>query len=184
MQQDSNDPTGVRDDQPRANGEPVAGKEVQRARDRKANSAIQLRKAGASWEEIAEVLGFPTGRAALVATERALEKELQTEESKSFMRTMAGQRLDRMLRAVYPKAIDPEHPDQFAAIDRARALVADHRKLYGLDAPTEMVVHNPNQSEIEKWVSEVLSAQSPEVQEADIFDVEIVDDGDQKAIGG
>jgi hypothetical protein len=184
MQQDSSDPTGVKDTHQRADGAPVGSKEVIRARERKANSAIALRRHGASWDEIAEVLGYPTGRMALVAVERALEKELQTEESKKFMRKMAGERLDRMLRAVYPKAIDEDHPEQFAAVDRARALIGDHRKLFGLDAPTEMVVHNPNQSEIEKWVSQVLEAQSPPVQEADIFDVESWEEGeeDQRAL--
>jgi hypothetical protein len=184
MQQDSTDPTGVRDTQVRSDGTPVRGKEVQTARQRKAHAAIELRKAGASWDDVAQVLGYPTGRAALVATEKSLEKDLSTDESKEFMRRMAGQRLDRLLRGVWKKAIDEDHPDQFAAIDRARAIIADQRKTYGLDAPTEMVVHNPTGAELEKWVAQVMAAQSPAVEEADIFDAEFYEDEEPKAVEG
>lgn len=164
MAQDSSDPTGIVSDNPR-------DKEVIRARDRKANAAIQLRIAGASWDEIAEALGFPTGRAALVATERALEKELRT-ESKDAMRAMANRRLERLLRAVWPKAVDEKHPEQLAAITKARELVSDHRRLFGLDAPTEIAVHSPSESEIEQWVARVTAATTPQLEEGDIFDIE------------
>jgi anti-sigma factor RsiW len=169
--QDSSHPTGVADNSERGN------KTVSRARDRKANAAIQLRIAGASWEEVAETLGFPTGRLALVAVEKALEKELKTEESQKHMRQMAGQRLDRLMRAVWPKAINPDHPEQLQAVDRARQIIGQHTKLYGLDAPTEYVVTSPSQAELEKWVSEVISVQSPALQEDDIFDAEVLEDG-------
>lgn len=172
LQQDSTHPTGISDDTPRGNSD------VMRARDRKANSALQMRIAGASWEDIATVLGYPTARAALVSTERALEKELKTEESQSHMRSIAGQRLDRLLRAIWKKAINEEHPDQMAAVDRARLLIDRHAKLYGLDAPTEYVVTSPAQAELEKWVSSVISVQRPALEEADIFEVEFTEETD------
>jgi anti-sigma factor RsiW len=164
--QDPNDPTGVSDDSP------AGGSGVARARDRKANAAIQLRIAGASWAEVAEALGYPTPRAALVATEKALEKELRTEENKTNMRSMAGRRLERMLRGVWAKAIDPEHPEHLLAVDKARLIIDRHAKLYGLDAPTEVVVTSPAQEELEKWVSEVIKTKSPQLDEADIFDAD------------
>lgn len=164
MQQDSTDPTGVaatKDNTP----------EVVRARDRKANAAIQLRIAGASWDEVAQVIGYPTARAALVATERALEKELR-DESKDAVRQLTAKRLDRLLRAVWPKAIDGENPEQLPAVGKAREIIADFRKLHGLDAPTEISVHNPTAQEIESWVATVVSHGAPQLEEADIFDVE------------
>lgn len=172
MQQDSDHPTGVSDDSPRG------GSAVSRARERKALAALELRRAGGNWDEIAQVLGYPTGRAALVSTEQTLEKQLKTEEGTAFMRKLAGDRLDRMLRGIWKKAIDENSPDQFAAIDRARGIIGDQRRLYGLDAPTEMVVHNPSLSEIEKWVAEVTSARAPQVEEGDIFDVDFYEEGD------
>ena len=162
--QDSNDPTGVVAEHP--------GKDVVRARDRKANAAIQLRTAGASWEEIAETLGYPTARMALVATEKALEKQLQTTESQTAMRSLAGRRQARQLVGVWKKATNPEDPEHLAAVAKARELVAQHTKLYGLDAPTEMVVHTPSQQELETWVAQVTKQAQPELEEGDIFEAD------------
>lgn len=170
LEQDPTDPTGVRDETPRGNSE------VARARDRKANAAIQMRIAGATWEEVAEVVGFPSGRHALVATEKALEKELHTEESQKAMRSMAGKRLERLLRGVWTKAIDPSHPEHLVAIDRARQLIDRHAKLYGLDAPTEYVVSSPSAAQLETWVASVVQQQRPALAEADIFDIDVVED--------
>lgn len=173
FEQDSSDPSGIRDNTPRG------GSEVARARDRKANAAIQLRIAGASWEEVAQVVGYPTPRAALVATERALEKELKTEEGQKYMRSLAGKRIERLLRGVWAKAINDAHPEHLAAVDRARLLIDRHAKLYGLDAPTELVVTSPSQQELERWVSTVISTSSPALDEADILEADVIEDGDE-----
>lgn len=161
--QDETDPTGVADNTPRGNSE------VARARNRKANAAVQMRTAGASWEEIADVLGFPSGNHALVATERALEKEMRTPETQEQLRQLAGARLERLLRSVWARAINPEDPDQLAAVNTAKGLVDRHAKLYGLDAPTQYVVHSPTQQELESWVTRVTSQAMPGLPEADIF---------------
>ncbi len=170
--QDSSEPEGIKDMTPRGDSK------VARAKDRKANAALQLRIAGASWDEIAEVVGYPTGRLALVATERALEKELKTEESQVHMRSLAGKRLERLLRGVWTKAINDSHPEHLAAVDRARQLIDRHAKLYGLDAPQEFVVNSPSQAELERWVGTVIQAATPPLQEADIFDADVLDEGD------
>lgn len=167
QQQDPTHPTGV------ATTDPRGGSAVARSRERKAHAALQMRIMSASWDEIAEVLGYPSGHHALVATEKALEKELKSEESQSFLRDLTAKRLDRLLRAVMPKAVDPNDPDQFAAVEASRKVISDFRKLKGLDAPQEYVVSNPTAAEIERWVSTVAAAGTQEVQEADIFDVEV-----------
>lgn len=172
IRQDSASPTGISDDTPRGNSA------VTRAKDRKANAALQMRLAGATWNEVAEVIGYPTARQALVATERALEKELHTEESQEQLRALAGKRIERLLRGVWTKAIDPASPEHLLAVDRARQLIDRHAKLYGLDAPTELVVHSPTQSELERWVATVISGSTPALTEYDIFDIEVVDEPD------
>lgn len=173
MRQDSSDPTGVVADTP--------GSEPARARDRKANAALQMKLAGATWEEIAEAIGYPTGRQALIATERALEKELHTEKSQSHMRGLAGKRLERLLRSVWAKAINPDHPEHLQAIARAREVIDRHAKLYGLDAPTEFVVSSPTASQLEAWVAQVVETKSPRLEEGDIFDAEVVEDESEDA---
>lgn len=171
LTQDSTDPTGVSDDSPRG------GSNVARARDRKAAAALELKRSGASWDDICEVLGYPTPRAALVATEQALEKQLATPETRDYMRTIASGRLDRLLQGVWKKAIDddPKNTEHLAAVREARGLIADYRKLHGLDAPAEYVVHSPTLAEIEQWVSR-MSAGEVTVEEDDIFEADVVEE--------
>lgn len=171
QQQDPNDPTGIKGEYGGGRrGGP--GNSVSRARQRKANAVLQLRVAGASWEEICVSLGYPTPRTAQVAFEKALEKQLDNDMDREKLRKLANARLERLLRSVWPKAIDPEHPDHLIALTKARELIAQHSKLYGLDAPTEVVVHNPTLHELESWVSTVITMRNPPVDEFDIIDVE------------
>lgn len=178
MEQNSEDPTGV-------SAPPVKhgyNNGAARARTRKANAAIQLRLAGATWPEIAIALGYPTPRQALVATEKALEKQLTDTDDRDKMRKLANARLERLLRGVWSKAIDPESPEHLIALTKSRELIADHRKLFGLDAPTEVVVHNPTQNELEQWVARVVMASGPLVEELDILDVEAIEGPEQEAV--
>lgn len=170
---DSADPTGVSADLER-------NARVQR--NRKADAALQLRTAGASWSEIAMTLGFGSPRQAMLAVEKALVRQLNDEDDKSKMRAIAGARLDRLLRGLWAKAIDPNCPDQLAAVSRARELIADHTKLYGLAAPAEVVVSTPTQTELEEWVLRMTATMVPTTEEADIWDVDPEDD-EPKAIG-
>lgn len=168
--QDPTDPTGVKVTSERTDHN------ARRARDRKANAALQMRTTGADWDEIAQVLGYPSGRDAQVATERALEKELQTETSRKHLRHLASRRLEALLRSTWDKATNPNHPDHLAAVDRARSIVDRHAKLHGYDAPTEFVVNTPTTAQIEEWVAGMLQQSGPAIEEADIFDAEIIED--------
>lgn len=170
MRQDSEDPTGVND-------EGMPGKNVNRARERKANAALAMRLSGATWEDIATVLGFPTERAALVAYEAAMEKSLETPESREELRRLARLRLERLMRGVWSKAIDPDSPEHLAAVGKAKELIAQITKLEGTDAPQEITLYSPAQQEIESWVAEQVNKTVPQLEEADIFDGEIVEEG-------
>ena len=71
-----------------------------------------MKIAGAQWDEIAEVVGYPSARHAIYAVERALEKELHDDEaSRDKLRQLASKRLERLLRGCWAKAIDPENPE-------------------------------------------------------------------------
>lgn len=152
QEQDSSHETGVSATRDGANN-------VIRARQRKANAALQLSLSGASWTEIAQALGYPTPRAARVATERALERELRASDSSiEKMRAMDAARLERLLRSVWKKAIDHEDPEHLAALDKARGILSDHARLLGLNKPSEVIIHNPTMVEIEQWVAQMLAA--------------------------
>lgn len=147
-----------------------------RPRERKANDALEMRLMGYGWDDIARVLGYPTPRAALVAFETALEKQLLDDhDSTAKMRDLAGRRLERLLRAVWGKAIDPDDPEQLPAVDRAVKVLAEHSRLFGLNAPSEMVVHSPTATEIQGFVAKVVSAANSQIEEGSIFDDDIED---------
>lgn len=161
--QDATHPTGVSTD-----GDGDSG--VHRARQRKAMAALALRRDNYTWQRIAETLGFPTPRAALVAVEGALEAGLATDESQEFMRRMAGEHLQILLAGVMRKARDPEHPEHLAAVSKAREIVMDHAKLMGYLAPQEVAIYTPLASEIQQFVGDIIKSRQPDsLTEDDIF---------------
>lgn len=166
-EQDPSDPTGISVPE---GADPTS---AARPRERKANAAIELKLAGYSWEDIAEIMGYPDAQRAQVALETALEKQLATDpQMRAKLREYTGRRLERLLRAVWAKAIDPSHAEQMVAHQRALAVIDRHSKLYGLDAPTEVTVHTPTASRLQNFVAEVLAAKRDLAEEDDIFEGE------------
>lgn len=164
MKQDSTHPTGVSGDQ--RNGA------LAHARDRKADAALELRHKHLSWDEIAETLGYPTPRHALIAVEKALQRGLHADESKEFMRMLAGKKLEELLFAVWHKATDTEREDQAVFVTKAREIIADHAKMFGYIAPTEVAIYNPLEKEIEQLVGQFVARGAPEITAGDIFEME------------
>lgn len=164
MVQDSTDETGVSDDSERG------GSGVAAARMRKARAALESKREGWTWDEIAETWGYPTARAAKVAAEKAMEAGLLDVESQEFMRKMASARLEALLKKVWEVAHDDENPGQVAAVRECRMLVMDHSKLMGYIAPQELAIYSPMASEIEKFVGLVRQQNAgPVLEESDIF---------------
>lgn len=170
MAQDSSDPTGVA-----KVGDGKNSTELVRARDRKANAALDMAIHGANWDQIAEVLGFPTPRAAKVAVEIALEKNL-SQVDRQKMRLLVHARLNAALQSVSGKAMDPEDPEHLVAVGRYREIVADQRRMWGIDAPQELLITNPTQRELDAWVGLAVSQGIPDVEEDDVVDGEVIDD--------
>lgn len=173
LMQDKSDPTGVIDTSERGSSAGV------RARERKAHAALELKKAGESWDTIAEVLGFPTARAALVAVEKTLESGIMSPESQEFMRRLAGSRLEEWLFALRDKTRDGEHPDQLAAIAKSREVLETHMKLFGYAAPAEVAIYNPLESEVTEFVAAITRAKEggKKLIESDIFETEADEEG-------
>lgn len=168
QQQDRTHPTGVSSD---SEGNGSGQTALIRARERKSHAAVEMLMAGAHLSDICEVLGYPTERTAQVAIELALEQRLLTTDDKTHLRRLAASRLERLLRSVWPKAIDPDHPEHLLANTKARENIADFRRLHGLDAPAEVIVHSPTQVELEQWVARVVTGKES-VEEYDIVEGE------------
>lgn len=165
LAQDPTDPTGVADHTPRGNSE------VNRARIRKAEAALAMRAEGHDWDLVASTLGYPTGDIAQAAVENTLAHMLDRPEHKAYLRSLAHTRLENLLAAVYPGALDPDQPGQLAMHDAARATIRDDMNLLGYKAPTEFTVNNPSTAAIEAWVARVTSLEVSDVAERDIFEM-------------
>lgn len=128
---------------------------AQRARtaDRR-RRAVDMRIAGATWEQIARQLGYASPGAACTDVKRALEASLaEMHQSVAVMRHQAELRLERLLQAVWPAAMDGDPK----AVEQVRGIVADLRRLYGLDEPTrhEVVTLGAVEAEIARLEREL-----------------------------
>lgn len=153
--------------------------DTQEDRASRQQSAVALRIAGATYSEVAQALGYASANHARLAVERALASTVG-DEDREQMRFLEGRRLERLLRGLWGKATNERHPEQLAATRTALAIIDRHAKLYGLDAPTQMVVHSPTAGEIEAWVAQMAAQVSTGMpKEKDIIEGEIVieDDG-------
>jgi hypothetical protein len=107
----------------------------QRAIDAQANKlkALELRKAGKSYDEIAKELGYRSKSGAHNAVMSALKKTLQ--EPANELRKLEVERLDAMLADLWESK--KENTDRILRIMERRA------KLLGLDAPTKIAPTDP-----------------------------------------
>lgn len=142
---------------------------------RVSRAALALRIAGATYEEVADELGYRDGNTARVAIERELGRWAQEKpEERERLRTLASARLDALLRSVWDKATDSADPEHLASVKVALSLVDRSVKLHGLDAPTEVVLHSPTEVEIEQWVARMVT--SGATSYGDVVDAEVITD--------
>lgn len=152
-------------------------------RQTRQGAAVAMRIAGATYSEIARALNYPTATQARQAVERALADSVGT-ESREQLRFLEGRRLERLLRSLWNRATDEEDPEHITYVRTALAVIDRHARLYGADAPQEMVVYNPSGIEIEAWVANMVRQVHGEMpEEFDIIEGEVTDDtpiGDQE----
>jgi hypothetical protein len=98
--------------------------------------ALDLRKAGVSFPAIAKQLGYGGPAGAYKAVLSALRNTQQ--EPADEVRRLAVERLDRILFAVWPRALDIHDPQQLECLDRVLKIETRRAKLLGLDAPDKI----------------------------------------------
>jgi hypothetical protein len=172
MEQDPTDPTGVRE----------TSKSVQRAttiaRNRKAAMAVDLYvEKHKPLDVVAKKCGYPDATAARVAIERYMENELREHpKSISMMRDMAGRRLENVLRSVSKKALNGDSDEHLAAVREYRGLINDWVRIYGLQAPQQVIVSNPTSDMIMEVALRIQQQGAPQLEEGDIFGDDAPDD--------
>jgi len=100
----------------------------------KERAALELRKSGATLDDIARELGYCNRGAAHKAIRRALDATLQ--EPAAELREMEQVRLNTMLVAIWPKVKTGDH----VALQDALSIMDRRAKLLGLDAPSKRSV--------------------------------------------
>ena len=109
----------------------------------KQRQALELRKAGASYDEIARKIGYRSKSGAYKAVTSALNKMLK--EPAEELRTLEMARLDRLLVGVWGAAVQGNQ----GAIDRVLRILERRAKLLGLDAPQRRELSGPGGGPIE-----------------------------------
>ena len=94
--------------------------------------ALDLRKAGATYQMIADQLGYGGPSGAYKAVTSALKATLK--EPADELRTMELERLDAMLLPLWRRV---QNGDE-RAVDRVLRIMERRAKLLGLDAPTKV----------------------------------------------
>lgn len=103
--------------------------ERQTAEMEKVDKIAQMRLSGYNWADVAKETGFKDGSGAWRFWKRHFDQSIKTPCEE--YRTLITERLERLLRAVWLKALGGSVPH----VDKARAVIADLRKLHGLDMP-------------------------------------------------
>jgi len=148
-------------------------------------ASLALWTAGATYGDIAAQFNFRSPAVAAMAIERALSESVDDTQDRSKLRRRMGLTLDRLLRAVMPKAINAENPEQLPAVRVALTIVERYARLNGLDAPVQLDVHMADDEKFQQIIE--LAARGmgmPVPVEADIFadeyiDAEVVSDDEE-----
>jgi hypothetical protein len=94
---------------------------------KRATQAMELRLAGATYDEIAEALGWKDKSSAYRAVARGIDRMM--EEPTERVRKMQNRRYERLLRAVWPSAVKGD----YQAVQRAESLLDKLSRLNGFD---------------------------------------------------
>jgi hypothetical protein len=103
----------------------------------KEKRVLELKRSGATWDAIAEVVGYSNASGAFKAYKRAMVRTLQ--QPAEELRDAEIDRLDRLQRAFWFEAIgDRDTPPNLRAADFILRVIDRRSKLLGLDAPTKV----------------------------------------------
>lgn len=143
----------------------------------RSQAALTMKLAGASYSEIAQQLGYSSAWNARTAVERVLAESADSDDDRAKMRELTTRRLERLLKSVMPKAVDPRSPEHLAYNARALAIIDREARLHGIDAPTQAVVVTPAAERVEQYVATVLALarKDGEAAEQEIVEAELED---------
>lgn len=138
--------------------------------------ALQLRKEGANFDQIAEELGMSRSAAHKTVQRAIAELATLAETEVAELRALESARLDELHQAVWPQAVAGDLP----ALDRVIRIMERRARLLGLDAPAKVASTNPEGTEegtaavivvpaelgLDEWLAEFSPAALPTPEDA------------------
>jgi hypothetical protein len=156
--------------------------DAEKPRRRRAATIVQMKLAGATFAEIAQVMEMK-----VVAVRTIFETAIAASADKDIpydtMRAIYNARLEGLLKSVFPKALRSGDPDQLAYQRQALSVIDRGIKMNGLDAPTRVEVYSPSAQEFTRVIEMAAEALGGTTGEADIFadvyELEAAPDGEE-----
>lgn len=141
---------------------------------------MALRRAGASYQQIAEALDVSTTMAHRYVKQALEAMREETRETAEDVRQLELARLDEMLSRLWPKVTEGD----MKAYDRALRIMERRSKLLGLDAPKrhhhegsvdhELQISKADVDELEETWRRSIDGEAVEIPE-----VELIESGDE-----
>ncbi|MGI9459094.1 MAG: hypothetical protein ACR2NF_03770 [Pirellulales bacterium] len=133
----------------------------------KYRKVVQLKTAGATFDEIADQVGYSSRSGAKMAYDRALK--WWGRESVDELRTVEGERLEQLWRKLFARILADGQLDvgEIALLVNSALRVSQRKSaLYGLDAPRQIEVAGQDGQPIVTDVGEMLRERMEEAQRA------------------
>ena len=121
----------------------------------KERQVLAYRQGGATFDQIAQRLGYSNESGARAAFRRAMER-IKDDAINSEMRELHRQRLEIALKAIWPQVIQGD----FEAIKLMLKILERDAKLYGIDAPIKTEV------EVTSYDGDLLRQRTREIVQA------------------
>lgn len=146
----------------------------------KVRAVLTLWTSGANFGEIAAQLGLRSPAVVQIAVERALSEMADDNTDRPLQRRKMSLTLDRLMKGVMVKAVNPDSPEHLQAVRTAIALVERYSRLNNLDAPQEINVNMPGQEEFGAFIAAAARGMGLAVpDEADPFADEYIVDAEE-----
>lgn len=145
-------------------------------RRRRPEAAAILLVNGMDVSAIAQMLEYPDETTCYKDIENAIAKIGLDSWDKQQLRQIMGARLEKAWQIAITNAGRRGYPAREAAMSNAIRAAERLIKLYGLDAPTEVVVHTATSEQINAWVASMLAEKTKALPEekADVISGTVV----------
>lgn len=143
----------------------------------KERKALELRRAGVSYDVIAQQLGWSNGSGAWQAVQRAMRRTLRDAGTEQ-VRDQELDRLDRMQQAVWSRALQGDLP----AVGTVLRIMERRSRLLGLDAPVTAQIQvehfdgNSIDAEVARLIATLEAKPAKKELPTPIIEGEVIDD--------